>query len=490
MNSVYAGLEPAEVWRHFAALNNIPRPSGEEAAARDYVKSVAREIGAQCREDARGNIVVSLRSTPENRMLTEGRADTFPVTMIQAHLDMVCQKRPDVMHDFSRDPILPQRDGDIIRASGTTLGADNGIGAALSLALLTTPNLVHGDLELLFTVDEETGLFGAAALDPDLLQAQYLINLDSEDPDELTVGCAGGAGVDLHLPIQRENLDGWIARKISVSGLKGGHSGVQIHEPLGNAIKILCKVLSEIEDEFRLILIGGGSAHNVIPRDAAATLLVAPDQSADFENSVGKAAANVRENWAQDEADLRIETRPAEAQARALTNLSTREVLNLLSQLPHGVIRMSEVFKGKVETSSNLAIVETSKNEIKIHVSSRSFVAAELEKQQQTVIEIGAHVGAAHEIREGYPGWEPSADSRLLQLSKTAFEKTYGKPPSVQVIHAGLECGVILAKNPNMEAISFGPLIRFAHSPDECVTISTVASTWSLLLALLAKIAS
>lgn len=486
-SEVYAGLKPAEVWRHFGALNGIPRPSGEEAAACEYVKKVAADSGAQAAQDSYGNVVVRIAATP-------GREDA-PVTAVQSHLDMVCQKLPGIPHNFSTDPIRPQIEGDIVRASGTTLGADNGIGAALALALLTSHAFEHGPLELIFTVEEETGLFGAASLDMASLNCQYLINLDSEDPEELTVGCAGGAGVTIQLPVNREAVpETWAGYEIKVSGLKGGHSGVQIHEKLANAIKLLAEVLSEIsqaEINFRLASIQGGSAHNAIPRDCLASIAVDSSQSEALQAFVTAANNRLRMEWAGNEDGLRIEATAKERVAESvLDEASTLTAVKLFNTLPHGIVAMSEVFEGKVETSCNLAIVITNQATIDLHVSSRSFIPGALEQQQQHVITIAEGLGATTEVREGYPGWEPNAGSLLLKKAEAAYEQVYGHPASVQVVHAGLECGIIVDKKPELEAISFGPLIRFAHSPDECVYASTVENSWLLLQRLLTDIAT
>ena len=479
-SDVYHGLEPRELWRHFAALNAIPRPSGGEAAASAYVRRVAESAGATWTSDARGNTVV--------RVPARSGGEDAPAVAIQSHLDMVCEKRPDVMHDFETDPIRPRREGDLVFASGTTLGADNGIGAAAALAFLTTPDLRHGPLELLFTVEEETGLYGAMELDPLLLKARMLINLDSEDPDELTVGCAGGAGAILRLPIVSEPTPrDWYGCKVVVSGLKGGHSGVQIHERLANAIKLLVEVLIGLREtgaDFRLVALSGGTAHNAIPRDATAHIAIAPKTLPALEAGERIYDA-LHSQWSVDEPDFTLHIENADTPSAVMSAQCTNTALSLLRDLPHGVVKMSEAFPGKVETSSNLANVQTLDGHLEIATSSRSFVAAELDKVQRHIETIGAAAGAEIEIRDGYPGWEPDADSRLLRVAEEVYGQVCGKQPAVQVVHAGLECGVIVSKIPGMEAISFGPLIRGAHTPEEYVDASTVEPTWKLLVALL-----
>lgn len=481
----YAGLEPLEVWKHFAALNAIPRPSGAEAAAREYVQRIATEHGATWQRDARGNMVVRVAaSTPAQSTLVA----------LQSHLDMVGEKRPDVDHDFSRDSIQPRCEGDWIFATGTTLGADNGIGCAMMLATLTTPDLLHGPLELLFTVEEETGLHGAAQLDPALITAPMLMNLDSEDPDEIIIGCAGGRTATLQIPSDTETCDQStsIAREIVVSGLKGGHSGVQIHEPLANAIKVLLGVLGHLQErgcEFRLAALSGGRAHNAIPRDAVAHVVLPVTQQELFEASVPFAAGATVALWVEDEPNLQIETRPTALPDQMFKRHTHDTMLALLDAVPHGVLAMSERFQGKVQTSCNLASVETGADAIGMQISYRSFVASELMRLQNQLTDLAAQYSIGIELRDGYPGWEPSAQSRLREIAREAFAQINGREPIVEVIHAGLECGLIAAKRPGLDAISFGPLIRGAHTPEEGVCIPTVATSWNLLRELLARLA-
>ncbi|MDF2439338.1 MAG: dipeptidase [Abditibacteriota bacterium] len=486
----YAGLEPVEVWKHFAALNAIARPSGAEEAARDYVRRIAEAHGATWQSDARGNIVVRVPATAP---------DQSTLVALQSHLDMVCEKRPDVEHDFACDAIQPRREGDWIFGSGTTLGADNGIGCALMLATLTTPDLSHGPLELLFTVEEETGLYGAHELDSKLISAPMLLNLDSEDPDELIIGCAGGRTATIRVPLITEAIpsqdahddSAWVAHRIAVSGLKGGHSGVQIHEPLGNAIKVLSGVLQHLQErgcEFRLVEICGGRAHNAIPRDAVAHIVLPAEQQELFEAAVSFAGAATIALWVEDEPDLQIEASPTALPAQVFVQQTQGRVLSLMDEVPHGVLMMSEQFEGKVQTSCNLASIENGDESIEMQISCRSFVESELTRVQQELTAKARKLDVEIELRDGYPGWEPAAQSQLREVARAAFVQVNGREPVVQVIHAGLECGLITAKRPGMEAISFGPLIRGAHTPEEGVCIPTVANSWNLLCELLGRL--
>jgi dipeptidase D len=478
----YAGLEPVELWRHFAALNRIPRAPANEAGAREYVRSVAVAAGGEFAADARGNALVRVAARPGRE-----RAVTIAV---QAHLDMVCESAPGVEFDFARDPILARRDGDVISARETTLGADNGIGAAAALALLSTPELPCGPLELLFTVEEETGLHGALELDASLLRARSMINLDSEDDQALTVGCAGGADVALSLELEREPLaPGWSCAELSVSGLTGGHSGVQIHEHRANAIKLLVAAIDRLRDggvELQLVSIDGGSAHNAIPLAATARLVIADGAIARAHELVAALLAELEQEWRADEPGISIElrgvqTRPHEAASEA----ATVRLLSLLRELPHGVVAISEQFPGVVATSVNLAVISTEGARVDVLTSIRSVAAEQLDAVASRVKAVAAASGASAEVTGGYPGWEPRSDSPIAAAAAAAYQRVHARRPKIEIVHGGLECGALVAKLPDLDVVSFGPLIREAHTPREHVYASTVESTWNVLVTLL-----
>jgi dipeptidase D len=483
----YAGLEPAELWRHFAALNEIPRPPGHEAAAREYVRGVAQSHGAEFEEDERGNALVRVAGRP-------GFAGGAPVA-VQAHLDMVCDSAPGVRHDFTRDPIVARRDGEKISASDSTLGADNGIGVAAALALLTEPDLACGPLELLFTVEEETGLHGALALDAAMLRARSMINLDSEDDDALTVGCAGGADVKIHLALEQERLDaGWGSVELSVSGLTGGHSGVQIHEHRANAIKLLVAVVDGLREggvEMRLLAFTAGTAHNAIPLAGNVALAMPSTQLERARELTAGASRALGQEWLADEPGMSIELREREStvQEAACASASDR-LVKLLRELPHGVLAMSEDFPGTVATSINLAIVSSDGPRVEVQTSARSVSAEVLAQVLARVERVAAESDASAVLEGGYPGWEPRQDSPMLAAAVRAYERIHGAQPKIEIVHGGLECGVLLAKIPDLDAVSFGPRIREAHTPREHVYASTVTSTWMVLLALLEELAS
>ncbi len=485
---VYQGLEPAAVWRHFGALNHIPRPSGSENAAREWICGLAHGLGASYKTDARGNLCVRV---PARR----ARVDA-PIVTLQSHLDMVCQSRPNVSHNFDTDPIVPRRDGDKITASGTTLGADNGLGAALMLATLTSDELTHGPLELLFTVEEETGLHGAMHLDGELVRGRLLINLDSEDPDEITIGCAGGAETFLHLPATRTPAQNdEIALKIEVSGLQGGHSGIQIGENLANALKIISQTLDAAAAScpgLRLVSVDGGTAHNAIPRDANAIVSLPARDIGPFDAAFERVRQEIEAKWRAHEPGLRLTRANHAPGALAMAPLSapaSAQVLGLLRELPHGVQQMSERFAGKVQTSCNLAEVHSSEAEIEWALSGRSFLTPEIRALQEKIASLGRAAGARVEILAGYPGWEPRAQSPLLDATKAAFEAATGRAPKIEVVHAGLECGLLSEKLPDLDAVSFGPLIRGAHTPEESVTIDSVEEIYRVLTTLLRDLA-
>ena len=405
---------------------------------------------------------------------------------------MVCQQRPGVAHDFAVDAIIPRREGDRIYATGTTLGADNGLGAAMMLAILAQDNLVHPPLELLFTVEEETGLFGAAELEPELVRGRLMINLDSEDPDEITIGCAGGAGTSLFLPATREALPDSEKWEITVGGLAGGHSGIEIGKPLANAIKVTVEVVNAARTgapELRLISIEGGTAHNAIPRDAISHVAVPIAQKAAFEREFDARVAEIKAQWSQNEPDLEITLSPSNSLSLPINAAGTATILELLRALPHGVAALSERYAGKVQTSSNLAQVQTRADEIEIHVSNRSFMARDIANLQASQANLGAAAGGRVEAREGYPGWEPRDESPLREKTIAVYRRVMGRDPIVEVVHAGLECGLLSEKLPGLDAVSFGPLIKGAHTPEEWASIQSTREMWELLTGLLKDLA-
>ncbi|MFQ5636766.1 MAG: aminoacyl-histidine dipeptidase [bacterium] len=475
-------LPPKELWRHFDEILTIPRGSKNEQAIREYVIAVAEKNGRDYQQDGAGNVVVRKPATPG--------CENSAITILQSHLDMVNEKNSGVEHDFTTDPIRPRQEGDYLYATGTTLGSDNGIGVAAQLALLESVSVKHGPLELLFTVDEETGLTGASGLGPDLLKGRQLINLDTED-DSLYVGCAGGAGLNLTLPLSLQAASsGESALDIKLFGLRGGHSGVDIHLQRGNAVKLLARALNSVKrkNNFKLAGITGGNMHNAIPREAFATVLVASSENEAVEKALRDCVHAICEEFKPAEPDMQLSIVAGPSPEQVFTEAACSRVLDFLNALPHGVISMSYDIPGLVETSSNLASVKISDSAMLIHISNRSSVDSAIRAIQERVTSIALLAGADVEEVEGYPGWKPNLDSYVLKKAREVYQEKLGKEPEVKAVHAGLECGIIAEKYPGMDMVSLGPQIEFPHSPDERVHIGSVADFYELLTTVLEKL--
>jgi dipeptidase D len=487
--SFVAELEPRQVWGHFDAILGIPRPSKGEEAMRRYVVGRAETRGYEVRRDGAGNVVVVVPATA-------GHEDA-PTTVLQSHLDMVQEKNSDTDFDFATDAIRPRRDGDYLAADGTTLGADNGIGVAAMLAVIDGAGpggqpLVHGPLELLFTVDEESGLTGAAELDGTMLTGRRLLNLDTEEEGSVYVGCAGGGDSLLRLPMARAAVaaDGR-ALAVRVSGLKGGHSGVDIHLQRGNAVSLLARALwaAHLESPLRLAAFAGGSAHNAIPREAAGTVMVAAAAEAAVREALEREGAAIAAELAAVDAGFRLTVDAAEAPADAWEPAAGERALALLVALPHGVLAMSHEIPDLVETSNNVAVAAEAGGELTVLTSTRSSTASALAAVRSRLTALGQLAGAAVEQHAGYPGWKPNLDSPLLATVREVHQRVLGSEPAVKAIHAGLETGILGEKVPGLDMVSIGPQIEFPHSPDERVHVASVGRFWELLKATLAELA-
>jgi dipeptidase D len=476
-------LEPQPLWAHFDHILTIPRPSKDEGPARDYVIAVAERNGLEYEVDGAGNTVV-------RKPGAAGR-EAVAVTILQSHLDMVQEKNSGVAFDFATGTIEAVRENGYLTASGTTLGSDNGIGVATMLAILEDAGLAHGPLELLFTVDEETGLTGAASLEPHMLKGRRLLNLDSEEEGVITIGCAGGADTHLHLPVNEETVPaGATALSVRVTGLRGGHSGVDIHLQRGNAIKMLARALyaGSLEESFVLASFQGGNAHNAIPREASATIVLADGGSAERLGALLDAEAEALGKECQPvDPGLSFEISASDAISSAMDVASTATTLGLLNALPHGVMAMSYDIAGLVETSTNLAVVTPNGGELDILLSSRSSVDSALTALSQRIRAAASLVGAGVDEGGGYPGWQPDVSSPLLGTVKAVYTEILGEP-EVGAVHAGLECGIIGEKIEGMDMVSFGPQIEFPHSPDERVDIDSVAKFYRVLCSVLARL--
>jgi dipeptidase D len=485
MPTFVSDLAPQELWKHFDAILAIPRPSGEEEAARQYVLGLAARKGLPpARQDSYGNFVVSKPASPGH----EGA----PIVVLQGHLDMVTEKNSDVQHDFSKDPIVPRRDGEWVKATGTTLGADNGIGAAAMLAILEADDLVHGPLEFLFTVEEETGLIGAGELDGSIVTGRLLLNLDTEEEGEVTIGCAGAGNTNLALPLETAAPpSGLTALEVSMTGLQGGHSGMEIHLPRGNAIKLLARALyaASLEHPFHVASFTGGGKHNAIPREASAGVLVRLADAGAVRAALEKEGEAIRAELQPGEPGGRLGVKEASLPERAWTEAAGRRALALVQALPHGVLTMSQDIPGLVETSTNLAAAAPQNGDLQILLSTRSMVDSALRGARQRIRAAAELAGASVEENKGYPGWKPDPQAALLATFRRVHQSITGADPELKAVHAGLECGVIGDKCPGMQMISFGPRIQGPHSPDERVHVESVERFWKLLVALLEELA-
>jgi dipeptidase D len=475
MASSLSELSPRLLWKHFAKILTIPHCSGNEKALGDYVLGVAASLGLPGKRDKVGNVVVS-------KPATAGR-EAAVGAILQGHLDMVGEKNSDKVHDFAKDPIQAEIKGDWIYAQGTTLGADNGIGLASALAVMEDKSLVHGPLEFLFTVDEETGLTGANKIQKGFLAGKMLLNLDSEDEGIFTIGCAGGADAKLVLPLERKKTASKNLYRLHVRGFRGGHSGIDINQGRGNAIKLLARVLAQAQAaaKFEVIGVEGGSKHNAIPREAVAVLACPPVQVRSMTTAVKKAFDKIKVEYKAVEPGAAYALDPVPGKDFALTQNCQRALVDFLMALPHGVIAMHPEIAGLVETSTNLAIVRTAKKEFTVLCSTRSSVASALEATRDVIKSVCALSGARAELEDGYPGWMPNLESPLLKKLKDIYRSTFGKDAEVVAIHAGLECGIIGEKFPGMDMISFGPTMKNPHSPEEHVHIGSVEKFWKFL---------
>ncbi|TCJ13513.1 aminoacyl-histidine dipeptidase [Parasulfuritortus cantonensis] len=478
-------LQPRPVWAHFAALCAIPRPSGREAAVRDHLLAWARANAIAARVDAAGNLILSKPASP-------GGAD-LPGVILQGHLDMVCQANAGTGHDFEHDPIRPVlRDGWLV-AEATTLGADNGIGVALALAALTEPGLVHPALEVLLTVDEEDGMHGAHGLAPGSLAGHYLINLDSEDWGYFYLGCAGGVDIEVEQPVERVPMPAdRVVRRITVSGLRGGHSGLDIHLGRGNAIKLLAEAVRELagQTDLNLIELAGGSARNAIPREAWADVALPAAATAGLAAWAAAKTAEWRTRFAAGDAGVALACSPdGTAATGSLAPAAQARLLDFLADARDGVAAMSADFPGTVAASDNLGVAALTGTAFRATIMARGLADRQTDGLADAIVAQAAGHGLAARKTGAYPGWTPDPASPLLARCRAAYAEHFGAEAGLRVIHAGLECGVLAGSHPGLDMISFGPDIRGAHAPGEAVEVASVARAWSLLKAVLGALA-
>jgi len=483
--SQFKTIEPQALWKYFEQLNAVPRPSKKEARVRQFMIDFGKGLGLETIEDAIGNVIIK-------KPASEGM-ESGVTTILQSHLDMVHQKNNATTFDFDTQGIEMLIEGDWVRANGTTLGADNGIGVAAIMAVLASDNIKHPALEALFTIDEETGMTGAKELDGSLLEGKILLNLDTEDDDELSVGCAGGIDTNTSLSYKEVAINNNAqVFDITISGLLGGHSGMDIDKGRGNANKLLARILWKINKEIPLQLIqfDGGSLRNAIPREASAQIAVAVDKESNFIAIFQEDTAVIIEEFKTIEPNFKIELSPATAKGNAMETVELNSILNTLCAVPNGVFRMSPDIKGLVETSSSLARVIIKDGNFTTQSLQRSSVESTKAEVAMAIRACFELIGATVTQGGDYPGWKPNPSSNILQLMRDLYVNLFEEEPQVKACHAGLECGILGVHLPGVDMISFGPNIRAAHSPDEKVQISSVQKFWGFYLKTLAQIPS
>ncbi len=484
MTEIFESLKPSLLWKHFAQILRIPHCSGNEKALGDYIITVARGLNLTWKRDKVGNIVVMKPASP-------GHENAAKV-ILQGHMDMVGEKNSDVAHDFTKDPIEAERKGEWIQAKGTTLGSDNGIGVASALAVMEDKTLVHGPLEFLFTVDEETGLTGANKLGKGFLKGIKLLNLDSEEQGTFTIGCSGGGDSEITLPLERKKRRFKDLYRLKLYGFRGGHSGLDINQGRGNAIRLLDRLLYQAQEKFKfeILRIEGGNKRNAIAREAWAELYLDRSLAKKMQGFLKNQFAKIQNEYKVVEKDAQFSfEKVADSKEDPLTAASQGALIRFLLSLPHGVIAMHPEIAGLVETSTNLAIIRCEKKQAQIITSSRSSVASALETVRHTIKALAELAGARIVQAQGYPGWEPNLQSELLKNLTEVNKKVFAKDPLVKAVHAGLECGIIGEKFPGMDMISFGPTIEHPHSPEERVHIGSVENFWKFLTASLQELA-
>jgi dipeptidase D len=482
---VIDGLKPEILWKRFYEITKVPRPSKKEEKILKYFKELFNELNVPVKQDKVGNIVAYVPATKGY--------EKAPVVILQGHVDMVCEKNRNIQHDFDNDPLKLKKVNGWITAEGTTLGSDNGIGIAAAAAIISDKDSVHGPIEILLTVDEETGLTGAGELDPGLLKGKILLNLDSEEDGIFYVGCAGGIDTAGIITPEFENVPaGYESYELMIAGLKGGHSGTDINTGRANAIKLLARTLKELDKvDYKLASITGGSKRNAIPREAEAVLFIKPAEIPAVEKIIKSFEAKLLNEFKTADGGLKTEFKKVSSPLKQVFNGQYKEkIVNTLLAVPHGVIAMSPDIPELVETSTNLATITFEKNIITIGTSQRSSIDSAKNYIEQSVTSVFTLAGAEVISTDGYPGWKPEMKSEILNISKKVYIDLFKTEPEIKAIHAGLECGLLGDKVAGLDMISFGPTITGAHSPDEMVEIETVDKFYILLKEILRTIAA
>ncbi|MDG4949525.1 aminoacyl-histidine dipeptidase [Weeksellaceae bacterium KMM 9724] len=480
MNDIIRDLEPKEVWTQFADLNAVPRASKREEKVREFMVDFGNSLGLETLEDAIGNVIIK-------KPASAGMEDRKTV-ILQSHLDMVHQKNNDTDFDFDTQGIEMMVDGDWVKAKGTTLGADNGLGVAAIMAILKSKDVVHPPIEALFTIDEETGMTGAQNLDGSLLDGRILLNLDTEEDDEIGIGCAGGIDVTASRSYEMHDVDDNdnYGIKISVTGLNGGHSGMEIHKGLGNSNKILGRLLCSISKEYRIAEVKGGGLRNAIPREAWAMVIIDNSDVAEVSREIEKAAWEIKKDFEDVDPDLTIHIdAEVAAPAKALNKEDSRKFTQMIHSLHNGVYKMSADIPDLVEASNNVARVELKDGKAEVQNLTRSSVESSKEEVANKLKEAFDTAGFETVFSGSYPGWQPNPNSEILKTLEGLYKEMFNEQPNVAACHAGLECGILGERIPGLDMISFGPTILGAHSPDERASISSTQKFWKYLLEIL-----
>lgn len=476
-------LRPAVVFHYFDEVCQVPRPSKKEEKIRAYLLDFAKKHNLEAKTDEAGNVLI--------KKAASAGMENLKTVILQSHIDMVCEKNKDTEHNFETDPIQTYIDGEWLRAKGTTLGADNGIGVATELAVLASDDIKHGPIECLFTVDEETGLTGAFALKEGFMNGDILLNLDSEDDGELFIGCAGGANTTAIYPFPTEKApQGWFFFRVSVKGLTGGHSGDDINKNRANANKLLNRFLMQTMQKYgmRLADIEGGNLHNAIPREAHALCAVPMEYKEAVRVDLNIFISEIENEYSATEPNLSMDLESEAPVEYVMEQKAMERFLLSIYAVHHGVYAMSQDIPGLVETSSNLASIKVCDGTIEVVTSQRSSILSSRKDMSQMVSAAFILGGATVTTGEGYPGWKPNPSSEILKIAVESYKKLFGVEPKVKAIHAGLECGLFLQKYPSLDMVSFGPTLRGVHSPDERMLIPTVEKFWNHLLDILAHI--
>jgi dipeptidase D len=469
------------LWDYFYQIAQVPRPSKKEKKIREFMRSFAENNKFELKEDKVGNMVIKVPATP-------GFEDK-PTVVLQGHLDMVCEQNKGTNHDFDKDPIKLVNEGEWIAAEGTTLGADNGIGVAAGMAAATDKSVTHGPLELLCTIDEETGMTGVNALQPGFIEGKILLNMDSEEDGSFYVGCSGGVDTLGVLEVDSRKLKkNMVPYELLIGGLKGGHSGLDIQAGRANAIRLLAMLLNRFKDvKFRIASISGGSKRNAIPREAEVILLVKPGEEKKIKSVINHFVSDTLLEFGKNDGGLEVKLKKSKNEVgKVFSKKFTSKLINILLAVPHGILAMSPDIEGLVETSTNLATIVTEDGKVKIGTSQRSSIDSAKINASNMVKSVFVLGGASEVVTgDGYPGWQPNMDSELLKNSRNVYKEIFGKEADVKAIHAGLECGILGTKYDNLDMISFGPTITGAHSPDEKVNIKAVENFYELLKGIL-----